>query len=115
MSLIHAKTHRVVSASEARSYLAGKGPYKDRQLYPLPSLILLDLGLPGSSGFEGGFEVLAWLVEREGVSSIPVIVFTASEDPVHAQRAYELGVRRFMRKADDYGWLAEAVKAELHR
>ncbi len=55
VSLVHAKIHRVVSASEARSYLAGKGPYKDRQLYPLPSLILLDLGLPGSSGFRGRF------------------------------------------------------------
>ena len=75
---------------------------------------LLDLGLPGSSGYEGGFEVLAWLAEREGVSSIPVIVFTGSEDTVHAQRAYELGVRRFMRKADDYAWLTEAVKEELH-
>ncbi len=114
VSLIHAKTHRVVSASEVRSYLAGMGPYKDRDRFPLPSLILLDLGLPGSSGFEGGFEVLAWLAEREGVSSIPVIVFTGSEDTVHAQRAYELGVRRFMRKADDYAWLTEAVKEELH-
>ncbi len=114
VSLIHAKTHRVVSASEVRSYLAGMGPYKDRDRFPLPSLILLDLGLPGSPGFEGGFEVLAWLAEREGVSSIPVIVFTGSEDTVHAQRAYELGVRRFMRKADDYAWLTEAVKEELH-
>ncbi len=115
VSLIHAKTHLVVSALEAQSYLAGEGPYKDRHQFPLPSLIVLDLGLPGSFGFEGGFEILAWLAEREGVSSIPVIVFTASEDPVHAQRAYELGVRRFMRKADDYGELAEAVKVELHR
>ncbi len=72
-----------------------------------------DLGLPGSFGFEGGFEVLAWLAERKGFSSIPVIVFTASEDPVHVRRAYELGVRRFMRKLDDYGELTEAVKAEL--
>ena len=114
VGLIHAKIHRVVSASEARSYLAGKGPYKDRNRFPLPSLIILDLGLPGSFGFEGGFEVLAWLAERTGFSSIPVIVFTASDDEVHKLRAYELGVRRFMRKADDYGALTEAVKAELH-
>ncbi len=115
VSLVHAKTQLVVSGLEARSYLAGWSPYEDRHLYPLPSLIVLDLGLPDSTGFEGGFEVLAWLAEREAVSSIPVIVFTSSEDQEHARRAYALGARRFMRKVDDYGELSEAVKEELHR
>ena len=115
VSLVHAKTQLVVSGSEARSYLAGESPYEDRHLYPLPSLIVLDLGLPDSTDFEGGLEVLAWLGKREAVSSIPVIVFTASEDPEHARRAYALGARRFMRKVDDYGELTEAVKEELHR
>ncbi len=114
-SLDQAKTHRAASGWEARAYLAGESPYEDRHLYPLPSLIVLDLGLPDSTGFEGGFELLVWLAEREGVSSIPVIVFTASEDPEHARRAYGLGARRFMRKADDYGNLTGAVKEELHR
>ena len=115
VSLVHAKTQLVVNGSDARSYLAGERPYQDRRHNPLPFLIVLDLGLPDSTGFEGGFEVLAWLSEREDVSWIPVIVFTASEDPEHARRAYALGVRRFMRKVDDYGELTEAVMEELHR
>ena len=41
-------------------------------------------------------------------------MFTASEDPEHERRAYELGVRRYMRKLDDYGALADAAKEELH-
>ena len=115
VSRVHAKTQLVVSGSEARAYLAGESPYEDRNLYPLPSLIVLDLGLSDSTGFEGGFEVLAWLAQREEVSWIPVIVFTASENPEHARRAYALGARRFMRKVDDFGELTEAVKEELHR
>ena len=115
VSLAHAKTHLVVSGLEARSYLTGEGLYEDRYLYPLPTLIVLDLGLSDSVGFEGGFEVLGWLAEREGVSSIPVIVFTASEDPEHVRSAYALGVRRFVQKVDNYGNLAKAVKEELHR
>ncbi len=115
MSLDQAKTHRVVSGWEARSYLTGESPYEDRHRYPLPSLIVLDLGLPDTTGFEGGFEVLAWLAEREEVSSIPVIVFTASEDPEYARSAYALGVRRFMQKGDNYANLAKVVKEELHR
>ena len=114
-SLAQAKTQRVVTAWEARLYLAGESPYEDRHWYPLPSLIVLDLGLPDTTGFEAGFEILAWLAEREEVSRIPTIVFTASEDPEHAQRAYELGARRFMRKAADHEKLIEAVKEELQR
>ena len=116
VSLSQAKTHLVVSGWEARMYLAGEWPYGDRNRYPLPSLIILDLGLPDDTGFEAGFEILTWLLaEREWVSQIPVIVFTASEDPEHANRAYALGARRFMRKPDDFGNLVEAVKEELHR
>ena len=115
VSLTHAKTQLVVSGWEARLYLAGEPPYEDRYWNPLPSLIVLDLELPDGPGFETGFEILAWLAEREEVSGIPVIVFTASEDPEHARRAYALGARRFLRKADHHEELTEAVKEELHR
>ncbi|MCH8811456.1 MAG: response regulator [Gemmatimonadetes bacterium] len=114
-SLAQVKTRLVVSGSEARSYLSGEWPYEDRHRYPLPSLIVLDLGLPDGTGFDSGFELLAWLAEREELSQIPVIVFTASEDPEHARRAYALGARRFLRKVDDYGELTEAVNEELNR
>ena len=112
-SLAQAKTQLVVSGWEAQAYLAGEWPYGDRHRYPLPSLIVLDLGLPDNTGFEAGFAILEWLVQQEGISRIPVVVFTASEDPEHAWRAYSLGARRFMHKPDDYGNLIEAVKEEL--
>ena len=116
VSLVNAKTQLVVSGSEALSYLTGESPYEDRHLNPLPTLIVLDLGLPDSTGFEGGFEILAWLLaERGTVSRIPVIVFTASDDAEHAQRAYSLGARRFLQKADDFGELVVAVREELSR
>ena len=34
------------------AYLGGANEYADRRLYPLPSLILLDLKMPKSTGFE---------------------------------------------------------------
>ena len=114
-SLAQATTHRAVTGWEARVYLAGESPYEDRHWNPLPSLIVLDLGLPDGTGFDSGFELLAWLAEREELSQIPVIVFTASEDPEHARRAYAFGARRFLRKVDDYGELTEAVNEELNR
>ena len=113
--LAQAKTHRVVSGWEARSYLAGESPFEDRRWNPLPSLVVLDLGLPDESGVEAGFEILAWLAEQEGISQIPVIVFTGYDDPEHARRAQELGARRFLRKDDGYEELTEAIEEELRR
>ena len=43
----------VISAEEAIAYLKGMDEYQDRAQYPLPSLIVLDLKLPGMSGHEG--------------------------------------------------------------
>ncbi len=40
-------------------------------------------------------------------------MFTASEDPEHERKAYELGARRYLRKPEDYGALVDAVKEEL--
>ena len=109
-SLAQVKTHLVVSGWEARRYLVGEWPYEDRGRYPLPSLIVLDLGLPDSTGFE----VLAWLAEQEALSPIPVIVLTGSGDPEHRRRVFALGARRFLDKRYDFGRLMEAVKEELH-
>ena len=53
------------------------------------------------------------MAESKWLVKIPVIVFTASEDPEHERRAYALGVRRYVRKLEDYGALVDAAKEEL--
>src|SRR5581483_11004623 len=54
-------------------YLAGNDSYADRDTYPLPVLILLDLKLPRRSGLE----VLEWLRDQDGLRRIPVVVLTS--------------------------------------
>ena len=102
-------THLVFYGWEAQSYLNRSSPHYDWDRYPPPSLIVLDLGLPDITGFE----VLEWMAESKWLAKIPVIVFTASEDPEHEERAYALGVRHYMRKPGDYGALVAVVKDEL--
>jgi len=54
---------------QMRDYLSGKAIYSDRDAYPLPQLILLDLDLP----HESGFDALEWLQTETRFSAIPVI------------------------------------------
>src|SRR5688572_26142092 len=79
---------KVVTDGEmAIEYLGGQGKYSDRTLYPIPSLMLLDLKLPRRSGLE----VLQWLREQGGFNDLPVIVLTSSRHMDDIDRAYDLG------------------------
>ena len=40
------------NAEVGMEYLSGSGQYRDRERFPLPALILLDLKLPGMNGFD---------------------------------------------------------------
>ena len=69
-----AEFHRVPDGFEAVAWLKGGGQFTDRDKYPLPDLILLDLKMPGM----GGFDFLKWLRQEADFSSVPVLVFTVS-------------------------------------
>ena len=60
----------------------------------LPDLLLLDVMMPGMDGFE----VCAHLKETPGLSEIPVMMLTGSDDVLSIQRAYDLGVTDFVAK-----------------
>jgi CheY-like chemotaxis protein len=78
----------------ALDYLSGQGKYADRDRYPLPALILLDLKLPRKSGHE----VLAWLRLQPGLGRLPVVIFTGSHETSDVSRAYDLHVNSYLVK-----------------
>ena len=87
--------HYVHNGSAAIDYLQGAGECQDRQAYPLPSLILLDLNMPGSDGFV----VLEWLRARPGLRlEVMVVVFSSSADPLVMRRATRLGADIYLQK-----------------
>src|SRR5947208_2771680 len=84
--------HVVRDGEGAIAYLAGEGRFSVRDEYPLPALILLDLKLPGMDGFE----ILRWIRQSPGLSSLRVVVLTSSENIRDVNAAYALGANSFM-------------------
>lgn len=89
----------------AVAYLAGQGPYADRDAYPCPSLMILDLKLPRRSGLE----VLAWMRREPELQVLPVIVLTSSQDSADVQRAYELGANSYLVKPVEHRALVDMM------
>src|SRR5215469_4123190 len=90
--------HVVWNGQEAISYLKGDGKYSNRDEYPLPDLLLLDLKMPRMNGFE----VLKWLRAQPGLSSLRVLVLTSSDQIRDVNEAYQLGANSFLVKPSDF-------------
>ena len=98
----------VTDGDEAIKYLSTNEPYADRQKFPFPSLVLLDLKLPRTPGLE----VLAWLRRQApALRDLPVIVLTSSRQTADIDQAYSLGAHSYMAKPEgNFEGLAEMVK-----
>ncbi|MEO6183028.1 MAG: response regulator [Verrucomicrobiota bacterium] len=89
----------VTDGDKAIQYLEGVGSYADRKLHPLPKLIVMDIKMPGKSGFE----VLEWLKGgHQPLRKIPVVIVSSSDDPHDVNRAYELGANAYMVKPMEF-------------
>lgn len=84
----------VPDGQEALNYLAGKGRYADRQSFPLPCLVLLDLKLP----IRMGTDVLRWIRRQPQLSNLLVVVLTSSSDSHDVDNAYECGAQSYLVK-----------------
>jgi len=112
----------VTDGQEAIHYLRGLGKYADRETYPLPTLIVMDIKMPRKTGFE----VLEW-VKGQGrpLRRIPIVIVSSSDNPSDINQAYELGANAYMVKPMDFRavehlfqsitqyWGLECAKPEL--
>lgn len=75
------------------------------QEHPIPDAVLLDLKMPGRSGFD----VLNWIRRQRDYSELPVIVLTSSIHSEDRARALELGATEFVVKPVGYDQLQSLV------
>jgi CheY-like chemotaxis protein len=97
----------VRDGEQAVDYLAGNGGFNDRELYPFPALVFLDLKLP----FKSGHEVLAWIRQNAELAELVVVILTSSDEPSDIDRAYKLGANSYLVKPPTLGQLRDLAES----
>jgi CheY-like chemotaxis protein len=100
----------VTDGEEAIEYLRGAGKYEDREAFPLPRLIVMDIKMPRRTGFE----VLEWIKSNARLRRIPVVIVSSSNHSQDINRAYELGANAYMVKPMDYRAIEHLFQSITH-
>ena len=101
--------HSVEDGEEAIAYLRGDGAWSDRMLFPIPTVVLLDLNMPRKNGFE----VLAWIRQQPALKRLRVYILSASSRAGDIQRAYDLGANSYLVKPGTLDGLMHLAKTVL--
>jgi CheY-like chemotaxis protein len=104
---IHNPLYVVADGEQAIDYLAGNGEFNDREQYPFPTLVFLDLKLP----FKSGHDVLAWIRNEAALIELVVVILTSSDEPSDIDRAYKLGANSYLVKPPTLIQLRDLAKS----
>ena len=96
----------VEDGQKAIDYLSGHGPYADREAYPVPFLVLLDLKLP----YVMGLDVLKWIRARREFDGMLVAVLTSSQQDQDLTETTRLGGNFYFVKPPSPQKLSELVQ-----
>lgn len=97
---------RCVNGDDALDFLYRRGDYTDPASAPRPSIVLLDLKLPGTDGHE----VLQIVKGDPALKSIPVVMLTTSDDERDIQACYRAGANTYIRKPVTFDGYMDAVQ-----
>jgi CheY-like chemotaxis protein len=96
----------VNSAHEAVMYLSGTGHCGNRERHPMPALVMVDLDLDRSEGYEA----LSWIRHHARLRYLPVVAISRSKSQMDMKRAYDLGASSYLLKPVSFSGLVELVK-----
>lgn len=98
--------HFVEDGVQLMEYLRGENKYADREAYPLPGLILLDLNMPKMDGREA----LAELKKDPVLKRTPVVILTTSKAEEDMLKGYDLGAASYITKPVTFEVLVELMR-----
>jgi CheY-like chemotaxis protein len=97
----------VETGQEAMEYLDGAGKFGNRDSFPMPAAVFIDLKLP----LVFGHEVLAWIRRRKEFEAVVVVVLTSCIDANDLNRCYSLGANSYLVKPPTAEQLEARAKA----
>jgi CheY-like chemotaxis protein len=103
----------VCNGEDAISYLSGKTIFSDREKFPFPDLMLLDLKMPRKNGYE----VLLWL-RTQKFDGLVVVVLSGSTLPEDAAKCRALGADAYKMKTareDERNALVNEIESLVDR
>lgn len=101
--------YRCLNGDQALAYLYRTDRYTDPESAPRPGLILLDLNLPGNDGRE----VLRRIKQDDDLKSVPIVIFTTSNNPKDIEACYRQGVNSYIIKPMDFSLLKRSIQTLL--
>ncbi|OGS83514.1 MAG: two-component system response regulator [Gallionellales bacterium GWA2_59_43] len=96
---------RCTNGDQALDYLFQRGEFSAPDAAPRPSIILLDLNLPGTDGRS----VLHAIKSAPGLQKIPVIVLTTSNAEQDIEQCYAAGANSYVQKPVDFEGFVVAI------
>ncbi|MFM2312780.1 MAG: hypothetical protein RLZZ04_2056 [Cyanobacteriota bacterium] len=97
---------RCINGEQALAFLFRTGRYSELHLAPRPSLIVLDLNLPKTDGRE----VLKRIKQHESLQTIPIVIFTTSNNPKDMEICYGYRVKNYIVKPIDFRQLKQDMQ-----
>ena len=96
----------VRNGQEALDFVYHQGEYQDKEKYPRPDLMLLDINMPKMTGLE----VLKELKAKSEYKSIPMIMLTSSKNDADVTQCYDHGANSYIPKPIDYKDFVQIVE-----
>ena len=98
----------VKNVEDAVDYL--KGTQTDPGKFPAADLVLLDHQMPGD-----GVEIIKWIRDQPRLRSLPIVVFSGSDNPSHKSDALRAGADAYLQKPQAYDEFTVAVRKIIER
>ena len=96
---------RCTNGDQALDYLLERGDFSAPNSAPRPSIILLDLNLPGADGRS----ILHNIKGTPSLLKIPVIVLTTSNASKDIEECYAAGANSYVQKPVDFDGFIQAI------
>ena len=103
---VNSPVYHCETGEDALDFIYRRNAYQSAETAPRPSLILLDLNLPGTDGRD----VLKQLKNDDDLRSIPIVVFTTSNSEIDIEESYKSGANSYITKPVNIEKLYEVIE-----